>query len=320
MTTAEARRAGPAKWRGKPGRLEVWYATLTDPATGDGWWLHHEVIAPTDGGAPYGQGWLARFREAGGAWFERFGPAPSDGPASGGGAWFAAAGAIVDDGRLTGVAGPWTWDLHYEDDAPPLYPFPRWAWERNALPGAQMVLAPTASFAGRIEGPDGSVEFTDARGAVARIYGHGNAERWGWLHADLGGDDVLEVVAAVSRTSLLRRLPPVAMLRLRLGGHDWPGGPFPPVPGWQSEVRLGLPEWSVEVRRGRRRVRATVTIPADRAVVVPYDDPGGAGPTCTNSERADALVVLERRDGRGWMEERRWELAATAHAEVGRRG
>ena len=41
---------GPPRWRGQPGRLEVWYLTATDPATGTGLWLHHEVVAPTGGG------------------------------------------------------------------------------------------------------------------------------------------------------------------------------------------------------------------------------------------------------------------------------
>ena len=55
------------------------------------------------------------------------------------------------------------------------------------------------------------------RGAVAHIYGHGNARRWGWIHADLGHGDVLEVVTAVSRKAALRNLPPMAFVRFRCG-------------------------------------------------------------------------------------------------------
>ena len=39
---------GPPRWRGQAGRLEVWYLTATDPRTGTGLWLHHEVVAPTE--------------------------------------------------------------------------------------------------------------------------------------------------------------------------------------------------------------------------------------------------------------------------------
>jgi len=45
------------RWDGRPGRLEVWYATATDAASGTGLWVHHEVVAPTGGGHAYGHGW-----------------------------------------------------------------------------------------------------------------------------------------------------------------------------------------------------------------------------------------------------------------------
>ena len=49
-----------------------------------------------------------------------------------------------------------------------------------------------------------------------------------------------------------------------------------------------------------------------------YTDPDGAAATCTNSERADAEIVLQRWDD-GWRDDRRWSLRGTAHAEVGTR-
>jgi hypothetical protein len=54
-------------------------------------------------------------------------------------------------------------------------------------------------------------------------------------------------------------------------------------------------------------------------VAVEYHDPDGAPATCTNSERADAEIVLERRTASGWAVERRWTLTGTAHAEIGSR-
>ncbi|MZE54179.1 hypothetical protein GTY86_23490, partial [Streptomyces sp. SID5770] len=50
-----------SRWKGEAGRTEVWYTTATDPATGTGLWLHHELVAPTDGTAPYAHGWAAVF-------------------------------------------------------------------------------------------------------------------------------------------------------------------------------------------------------------------------------------------------------------------
>ncbi|MBV8234577.1 MAG: hypothetical protein JO075_02635, partial [Acidimicrobiia bacterium] len=81
----------------------------------------------------------------------------------------------------------------------------------------------------------------------------------------------------------------------------------------------GLPTWTVRGRVGRRRLQVTVTQPAEACVAVPYTDPDGATATCTNTERADVEVVLERRSGGAWAIERRWELDGTAHAEVGTR-
>ncbi|MBV8984778.1 MAG: hypothetical protein JO248_10100 [Acidimicrobiia bacterium] len=71
---------GQPRWRGQRHRLEVWYATFTDPATGDGYWLHHEIVAPTDPAAqPYAHGWFSRFPANGEPSTQRFGPAvPTD--------------------------------------------------------------------------------------------------------------------------------------------------------------------------------------------------------------------------------------------------
>ena len=117
---------GPPRWRGQPHRLEVWYATFTDPRTTDGYWLHHEVVAP-DEGAAYAHGWCAVFPFDGPPRGERFGPAPPD---PGGDAWFSAAGAHVDGAVLRGAAGDLTWDLAYADTSAPLYTFPSWSWEK----------------------------------------------------------------------------------------------------------------------------------------------------------------------------------------------
>ena len=69
---------------------------------------------------------------------------------------------------------------------------------------------------------------------------------------------------------------------------------------------------------GERRLAVTVTLP-ERSVAVGYTDPDGATATCTNSEVADAHVLLEHRSGGAWVTEREWALDGTAHAEIGTR-
>lgn len=294
--------------RGRAGRLEAWYTTLSDPATGLGCWVHHETVAPSHGDA-YHHGWAAVFRPEMAPVLERFGPEP----------------ATDEPPRLSGAAGRLTWDLHVEPNGAPLFTFSRWAWERELLPAAQIVPVPGAPFRGTLT-VDGEVVGLSrlARGAVAHIYGRGNAQRWGWLHADLGGGDVLEIVSAVSRHGPLRQLPPLALVQLRLGGRDWPRDPLAAAPFFRT--RLALPTWTVRGDVGRWRLSAEVTVPHDSSVRVGYVDHDGSSATCTNSERADARISLEHRrsprrwtGGGDWEAVEAWDLRGTAHAEVGTR-
>lgn len=321
---------GPPRWRGQPGRLEVWYLTATDPATGTGLWLHHEVVAPTDGGAPYAHGWIALFPPDAEPRWARFGTPPppgadrgSDAPPPGAGRgsdasgerWFMGGGATVEPRRMAGSADGATWDLDVEpSDQPPLWTFPAPVWDRELLPAAQVLAGAGATISGTVAVDGLHVELHGAPAGSARIYGHGNAKRWGWLHADLGGGDLLEVVSAVSTRPGLRLLPPATMLKLRLEGNDLPRVPLAP-----GRVALGLPAWTFRAHFGRRRLRATIDLPPERSIAVGYVDPDGQTATCTNSERASADIVLERLAGRRWVTERAWHLDGTAHSEVGLR-
>ena len=343
------------RWDGRPGRLEVWYETFTDPGTGTGYWLHHELVAPAAAparpgsarssarraSAPFGadsataepagpgrapsraldeglragphvHGWMAVFPPGVAPTLARYGPLPvGAGPSPAGGE------VEVSRGVRRGAAGSLRWDLRFTGTAPPVLTFPAAAWRHELLPGAQVVAVPTAVFSGTIETEGRTVDICDAPGASARVYGHGNAERWAWLHADLGGGDLLEVVAASPRRPGLRYLPPVTLVQLRLGGRDWPAKPL--LAAARFRCRLDFPRWTVTGIAGDRRLAVDVHVPAERSVAVDYSDPDGAPSTCTNSERADATVVVQRRRGGRWTDERSWELAGTAHAEVGMR-
>lgn len=289
------------RWRGQPGRIEVWYATLTDPTTGAGYWIHHEMVAPRPSGPARRHGWAAVFPVDGAPEWARF-----DGPVT------------VEPGCLWGEAGTIGWELSYEDAGPPLYPFPRWAWERELLPAAQVVVAPTARFRGTITVGDRAAELEGAPGAVSRIYGSGHAERWAWLHADLGEGDALEVVAVVPHRRLLDRLPLLPLVQLRHRGVDWPADPLLAAP--RLHARLFDNGFEVAGAWAGRRVQVRVSLDPARCVRIGYEDPDGATATCTNSEVADAEVVVQRRTGRGpWTVERRWDLRGRVHAEIGRR-
>ncbi|MFD4230946.1 hypothetical protein [Streptomyces sp. NPDC058545] len=306
----------PPRMTGRPGRLEVWYATLTDPRTGTGVWIHHEVVAPRHGDPARAHGWISVFPPDGPPVTERFGV--PDSPPPHGEAYFEVPGVRATPQLLEGTAGAITWRLTVTGGGEPLYTFPRWSWQRELLPAAQIVPAPDAIFDGELVVGERRFTLSDAVGGVARIAGHGNAQRWAWLHAGLGGGDVLEVVAAVARRPTMRWLPPLPMLQLRIGGTDWPRDPLLTAP--LLRARIGLPAWSVAGGTARRRVRIDVTQDPADCVSLSYTDPDGATATCTNTERATVDVIVERRTGLHRFEvEHRWHLDRTGHAEVGTR-
>ncbi|HVV76756.1 MAG TPA: hypothetical protein VHC43_12030 [Mycobacteriales bacterium] len=305
--------AGAPRWHGQRGRLEVWYATATDHATGTGLWVHHERIAPTDG-EPYAHGWVALFPPGAPSICERYGPEPYGDPDEG--QWFTSTSASVGPGRLRGTAAADSkWDVEWSKAEQPMWTLPRRAWERELLPSAHVVLAPKAAMAGKIVVAGRGLTLAGT-GAIAHIYGHGNAQRWGWLHADLDEATSLEIVSAVARRPGMRALPPLTFVQLRRGGEDWPGDPLLTAPLFRS--RLSSPTWRVRGVVGRTRLTVTVNQPEDRCVKLDYKDPNGDRAVCTNTERADVDVKLDRWRGR-WITEAEWALEGTAHSELGTR-
>jgi len=315
--SADTRLLGAPLWDGRPGRVEVWYATFTDTTTGAGYWLHYETVAPNaerPDTAPYAHGWASVFPAGGAPRTERFGPDPiAETDAA---TWLAVGSSTIGPGRLAGSAGGLAWDLAFDDLSAPLFTFGRTVWQRHLLPGAQCVPWPSATFRGTFavdSSVDGLHTRVEGRGAVARIYGHSNAHRWCWLHADLDDGAVLELVSATARRPALRGVPPLAMVALRLPGEaDWPRVPLLVAP--MLRTRIGQSGFTIAGRVGTRRLHVEVGIPAERGVALSYTDPDGSTATCTNSEVADATVVLHHRG-----QDRRWELTGRAHAEIGRR-
>ncbi|MGI9576907.1 MAG: hypothetical protein ACR2OH_01770 [Microthrixaceae bacterium] len=330
------------RWKGQPGRLEVWYATATDAETGTGLWVHGETVARTgeatagpsgvdssdasssetgasEGAAPrdaavVSHGWVALFPADGEPVWQR--TAMHDGATTAGAddphPGFCAEDLTIDATGSRGQTGDLSWDLSWDASGQRgLATFPKWAWERELLPGAQVLPAPSLEVSGTVS--HGITDFSiNGHGQVARIYGHGSAERWGWLHADLGDGNVIELVTAVSRRKGLSRLKAITFLRMRVDGLDWPSTR---IASWGLRANLGLPEWSVKGRTQGVEVSIEVTQPNDRNVTIDYTDPDGATATCTNTERADLKVHLRTQSG----VERRWDIEGTAHAEIGRR-
>jgi hypothetical protein len=270
----------------------VTYATFTDRASGTGLWLHHETVAAPEGGH-HTTAWAAVF--------------PPDGPPT----WERVDAIDIGRDGSKGEAGPITWDLTWDASGQrTLYTFPRWSWRRELLPASQVVPAPRVDVTGHLAWDGGSLDDVNATGGVARIFGHGNAKRWGWIHADLGDGDVMELVTAVSMRPGLNRLPPVTHVRFRLAGTDWP---TLQGPSFGLRTTLATDAWSVAGRIGRAKLSVRVSQPADRCVAIDYHDPDGATATCHNTERADIEIRLTG----GPTGDRTWRLDGIGHSEVG---
>lgn len=342
--TDDASGAGALRWRGGRGHLEVWYLTATDPARGTGLWVHVELVAPTGGhraaaplppgvsqgsptplGAPATLGgWVAVFEPDRPARWEPLGGIPVAGPeelTGDTGVWVARGPVRVGPRSLRAGDDATGCDLRLRPDPDagdrPLHPFGAGVWRRGILPAAQCVPAPRLEVSGTVTVGGRTVSVDGARGALAHIAGHGNAHRWGWVHADLPDGGTCEVVAAVARRPVLNRLPPMAAVRLRLPGRpDWPAVPL--AAAATSRTRLGPDGFTTTVTTPTGRLRVEARLPGPgRRVTVGYRDPDGAPAVCTNSEVADARISLVRRR-RGRPEPvGRWDLSGTAHVEVG---
>src|SRR5690242_20437095 len=85
---------------------------------------------------------------------------------SGDGIWLQGDSVSTGPDRLTGTAGEFAWDLAWSSDEAPIWTLPRATWEREALPSAQVVVAPRARFTGTITAANRGVDF-DGLGNIA---------------------------------------------------------------------------------------------------------------------------------------------------------
>lgn len=305
------------RWRGQAGRIETWYATFTDSARGDGYWLHGERVSPAKKGqAAFVRGWVARFPSDGSEpRCEHFGPEPQI-VSRDGGALLHARSAHFDADILTGKTKGFSWQLHLRHEGAPLYTFPRWIWENEFLPGCQAVPSPQTVFSGTIRDGDTVIALDGARGAYGHVYARSHAVRWAWLHADLADGVVIEVVAALGKSFFLNALGPLVFLRLRQNGVDWPRRPLcAALFGFKAEIS-DENQWSVSGRAQGRFIRVDVKLPSERCLVMDYEDPAGLKTKCRNSERATACVTIETAKD-GALASESWELDGLAHAEIG---
>ncbi len=323
------------RFQGSTERLEVWYDTFTDDTNNAGFWIHHELISPTDGD-PYVHGWIGYFFNApdndlkttaderfdgknkkldNAVGYERFGPLPiSRSP------FFECGDVMVAPNVRKGKTENITWELTTSEfNDRPVFTFGKLAWEKEILPSCQIVGGPNLNYNGIIKIGSQSFKISNAKGALSRIYGHGNAKRWGWLHVDLGDSDMLEVVSAVSTKPGLEKLKPLGFLQLRYKNQDWPSNPLVSFPFFKTKLpgRQSDNHWSISGKSGKYRINVSISLPQNRCVSVDYTDPDGHKAVCVNTEIGDADIYLEQKISNRWILIRHWDVKNSAHCEMG---
>lgn len=311
---------GMPRFAGQSDFYEVWYITFSDEKTGDAFWFHFEMVSLEKllhKGLSSANGFFAYFPKNEKPACYDFGPFDFNLAQATNKNWLSHNVIKMSGTGFSGQAGNVSWDFKFVQQSRPLFVMPRWLWETGILGGAHMVYAPHIELEGMFATESGKQQITKARGEIGRIFGKRRPVKWIWIHADLGHDDVLEVLAVVPRQKILKYFSPLTFVKLRMANEEWPkhSGLFKARFKFQSEMKL--PFMTVTGHCGDRRITVSVNVPPDRSVTVTYADPDNAQCVCTNSELASAHIILEKKTKGVWQVEKEWEQASGVHAELG---
>ena len=319
--------ANALRWDGRPGHYEVYYVTLTDPASGIGVWIRYTLHAPVDGGEPECALWLLAMAPDG----ERFARREifpvgeleaRDDPFR-----LCLAGADLSDRGAAGAVEGGAWELSWEPRLPPyefVHPLVRRAGVAQTelvLPHADLVISGTVRLGERTLALDG------ARGGQAHLWGMRHAARWAWAHAsDLhSADGVARPDTFVDGVSVYverrgRELGPSTPVVGRFRGDDFAA--TSPAALVRARSRFGLTTWRFAARDGKRRIVGEVDAPRETLAGVTYHDPDGRPAYCYNSEVASIRLSVFDKTARGrfgWVLRDTLTAHGRAHFEYGQR-
>jgi hypothetical protein len=323
--------AGPnaLRWNGRPGHYEVYYVSLTDPASGCGAWIRYTLTAPLEGAdvTPNASLWFMAF-DGEGRPLARKRKLPLDELRAEESPFSLQIGdAVLTDSGMTGAFEDVSWDLRWAP-APRAYehvhPFLQAAKIAKTillLPHADVAIEGTLSFPGTELVLDG------ARGGQAHLWGSKHASRWAWAHcSDFRGIDgearpgtfVDGVSVFVPRFG--REIGPSSPVVGRALGDDFAS--TSPLVVTRSPSRFGLTNWRFEARDGARKLIGTVEAPRETLVGVTYQDPDGQPAYCYNSEVASMQLEIwdhTRRGASGWRLRDTLVSEGRAHFEYAQR-
>ncbi len=321
--------ANQLRWNGRPGHYEVYYLTLTDPATGVGLWIRYTMLAPLGD------------REATCAlWLAAMDPRPGARGVQAHKQTFAIgelhsrqepfelriADATLTDGRMSGAIKDVAWELEWAPTSRPLVPVAPWLHSGGAAHTALVLPQADARVDGWVKLGEERLEFTQARGGQAHLWGSKHATSWAWARCNdfctLAGEPVEDLLfdgvsAVVSRFG--RRLGPSTPVVGRVAGTAFQS--TSPVRILRNRSRFGLEGWRFAAADGRHRLVGEVRAARDQLAGVTYEDPDGAKAYCYNSETASAQLEVYERSRRtmGWRLLGTYLAAGCCNFEFGQR-
>lgn len=315
------------QWDGSPGHYEVWYLTLTDPASGIGVWIRLTLLAPDAGDATCAL-WFAAMDPARDEVVVRKATYPINRLAAVADPFrLTVATAQLDDTSTTGQFADVGWDLRWTTGRPYDHVHPLLARARIAktvltLPHGDVLVH------GSLQLPGGrQVEVHSARAGQAHLYGSKHAARWAWVHAadfvDADGVPVQDTFidgVSVFVPRFGREVGPSTPFVGRLLGEDFAS--TSPTRVFANHSQFGLAGWDFEAVGTNRRIQGHVAVPRELLAGVTYTDPDGAQAYCYNSEVATIhLTVLDRvrRPRRGWVHRQTLLGERRAHFEYAQR-
>ena len=314
------------RWDGSArGHYEVWYLTLNDPRSRDGYWIRYTLEAPLAGvGEPYAQIWFARFSASDPA--RTFGinrklPIASLTATTDPFGLQLGACRLAHDGARGAVSGDGhaaEWDLRWTPNERTLRQLPGVMYARGGL-GETTVLSPNVDVAisGTITVDGERFELSAAPGGQTHLWGTKHAFAWAWGHGN-GFDDhpgaALEVLAPrLKRRGLM--LPPMTVATLRLPGEELAFTRFDQAL-LAPRAQLATGRFQFAAGNRQARIEGEFSCRPEDLVRAHYHDPDGEPSYCHNTCVGDLRVTVFRKTGGKWREDLRLLAPRRGHFEI----
>jgi hypothetical protein len=322
------------QWAGQAGHYEVYYLTLTDPATGVGFWIRYTMVAPLPESGEEATCSL---------WFMAMDP-KDPGANVGEKVSFPVSalssnsdpfelridqavltdngmkGSIESDGRAL------SWDLTWHPR------LPAYGHVHPALRAAKLAKTilflphPDVEINGRIAMNGRTIEINGVHGGQAHLWGGKHATRWAWAHCNdfIGSDGGKRSDTFIDGVSVFvprfgRELGPNTPIVARIAGHDVLS--ISPLAVQRNASEFSLETWRFEARSRTRRLNGQVIARRQDLVGVTYHDPDGQLAYCYNTEVADMRLEVFGRERplAQWTKLDELEAPGRAHFEYAQR-